>query len=324
MCAMQSRASDGDLGPQVRPVSLAPRVTEHDASEWVPLGVELDAAAMRLATAGIANPRADAERLAAHALGVQPQDRTATPLASATAVRRLWALVDRRAARVPLEHLVGAASFGRLELLVGPGVYVPQPETEAVVQAVMAHLIDLRDGEDAVVVDLCTGSGTIAMSVADQAPFAVVHAVEADPAALGWAERNRDRLELPVRLHLGRAEEALRDLDGAVDVVVSNPPYVAEHELAGVDPEVRDHDPRLALVGGSDGLAMIRVVEQAAWRLLRPGGLVVVEHSDRQGRSAPEVFAPRWRDVADHRDQGDRDRYVTAVRPGARRISSVA
>ena len=200
--------------------------------------------------------------------------------------------------------------FRGIDLVVGPGVFTPQPETEVVVEAVV-H--ELRTLQHPLVVDLCTGSGTIAFSVAAEVPGATVHAVEADLVAAGWARANGERLGLPVSVLHGDAGEALHELDGTVDVVVSNPPYVAEHELDDVDPEVRDKDPHFALLAGSDGLDVVRLVEQTAWRLLRPGGLVVVEHSDRQGSTAPQVF-DRWREVRDFRDQEGRDRFLTARR----------
>ncbi|RJK97196.1 peptide chain release factor N(5)-glutamine methyltransferase [Vallicoccus soli] len=271
----------------------------------MPLEVEVERAARRLADAGVRDARADAQALAEHVAG----GGAALDRAGAG---RLRDLVERRAAREPLQHLLGTARFRGVDLLVGPGVFTPQPETSSVVDAVVAGL----EGLDApVVVDLCSGAGTIPMSVAHEVPGARVHAVEADPGAFAWLERNRDALGLDVACHLGSAEDALPGLDGRVDVVVSNPPYVAEHELPAVDPEVRDHDPLRALVAGADGLDLVRMVEATAWRLLRPGGLVVVEHSDRQGRSAPAVFARRWRDVADHVDHEGLDRFVTARKP---------
>ncbi len=271
----------------------------------VPLAEAVEQAARRLARAGVRDARADAGARAAHvAAGAQ--------VLGGPALERLRALVERRAAREPLQHLLGTARFRGIDLLVGPGVFTPQPETSCVVDAVVAGLAGL---DRPVVVDLCSGSGTIPLAVAHEVPGARVHAVEADRDAFGWLERNRDALGLGVEVHLGSAEDALPGLDGSVDLVVSNPPYVAEHELPAVDPEVRDHDPLRALVAGADGLDVVRMVERTAWRLLRPGGLVVVEHSDRQGRTAPAVFAPRWRDVADHVDHDGLDRYVTARRP---------
>ena len=168
--------------------------------------------------------------------------RTATPPWSA-----------ERAARVPLQHLTGQAHFRRLTLAVGPGVFVPRPETEVTA----GHAIDAASalGPDAVVVDLCTGSGAIALAVKDELPGARVLAVELSDLAHGWAVANRDRLGLDVEVRLGDATTAFDDLEGAVDVVVSNPPYIPVGAVP-VDPEVRDHDPEVALYGGSaDGLA---------------------------------------------------------------------
>ncbi len=227
------------------------------------------------------------------------------------------ALVDRRAAREPLQHLTGSVGFRYLELEVGPGVFVPRPETESVVQWAV-DAIAAEGWTAPVLADLCTGSGTIAFALANEVAGATVHAVERDAGALDWTRRNAaNRVKAgdpEVQLHLGSVEESLLDLDGAFDLVASNPPYVAEDERHIPDPEVVDHDPEIALFAGADGLDVIRLVEQAAKRLLKPGGLVVVEHSDRQGASAPAVFteAGGWVEVADHVDLTGRDRFVTA------------
>jgi len=269
------------------------------------------AAVVRLEAAGVPSARHDAEALAAHLLGVR---RAALflcgrPLDAAAYAR----LVERRAAREPLQHLVGTAAFRRLELRVGPGVFVPRPETEVVVDAALAAVA----GHPApLVVDLCAGSGVIAVSVATEHPGSAVHAVERHPDAVKWLRHNASELAPHVVVHQADVADptVLGKLDGTVDLVVSNPPYVAEAELAEVDPEVRDHDPRVALVAGDDGLDVVRLVAAAAHRLLRPGGTVVVEHSDRQGESAPAVLrAAGFRDVTDHRDLAGRDRFVTAV-----------
>lgn len=219
---------------------------------------------------------------------------------------------------MPLQHLTGSVGFRWIELQVGPGVFVPRPETESVVQWAV-DAVRAVDGLAApLVVDLCTGSGAIALALANELPGATVHAVEQDPGALVWAGRNAEnRLgagDPEVHLHLGSAEDALTELDGTVDLVVSNPPYIPEGERHLVDPEVADHDPQSALFAGADGLDVVRLVEQAARRLLRPAGLVVVEHSDRQGQSAPAVFteAGGWTEVEDHQDLTGRDRFVTA------------
>jgi release factor glutamine methyltransferase len=265
----------------------------------------------QLRAAGVASPEHDARALAVHVLGLRKPSELALHDTLDTAAYD--ELVARRAQRVPLQHLTGSVGFRWIELEVGPGVFVPRPETESVVQWAVDHV---KPG--ALLVDLCTGSGTIAFALANEVPGATVHAVERDPVALEWTRRNAARLaaagDPEVHLHLGSVEECLHELDGSVDLVASNPPYVAEVERHLPDPEVVDHDPEIALFAGEDGLEVIRLVEQAARRLLKPDGLVVVEHSDRQGRSAPEVFelAGGWVEVQDHQDLTGRDRFVTA------------
>ena len=257
----------------------------------------INEAIVLLREAGVPSPEHDARALERHAAQTKSD---------------FDELVRQRAQRVPLQHLIGSAGFRYLDLQVGPGVFVPRPETEVVVDAVLAEI----KGRDApVVVDLCAGAGTIGFSVAHEHPSAVVHLVERDENAFEWLRRNRPEARNDVHLHLADVAEALPELDGSVDVVASNPPYVAEHERELVDPEVREHDPSLALFAGEDGLDVVRVVVQRAKELLKPGGLVVIEHSDRQGESAPALLREQgWTDVADHRDLTDRPRFVTGRR----------
>jgi release factor glutamine methyltransferase len=251
-----------------------------------------------LRDAGVPSPEHDARALERHAVQTKAD---------------FDELVRQRAQRVPLQHLVGSTGFRYLDLQVGPGVFVPRPETEVVVDAV---LTEIKDRTAPVVVDLCAGAGTIGFSVAHEHPDAVVHLVERDPDAYEWMRRNRPEGRADVHLHLADASDALPELDGRVDVVASNPPYVAEHERALVDPEVREHDPSLALFAGDDGLDVVRIVVQRAVALLKPGGLVVVEHSDRQGESAPALLREQgWVEVADHRDLTGRPRFVTGRKP---------
>lgn len=224
------------------------------------------------------------------------------------------ALVRRRAERVPLQHLTGSVGFRYIDLEVGTGVFVPRPETEVVAGLAIDRARECADSP--VVVDLCSGAGTIALAVANEVPNAHVHAVELDPDAMRWLTRNavqrQQAGDTPIVIHEGDVAAVLPALDGAVDVVVANPPYVGVDELARVDPEVRDHDPYLALVAGDDGLAVIRAVASTAMRLLRPGGWVIVEHSDRQGESAPAVLdAAGFVDVTDSRDLTGRPRVAT-------------
>ena len=275
-------------------------------------------ATARLAAAGVDSPEHDARALAVHVLGLsRPSDLLLVDDLDPDQAAAYDELVGRRSERVPLQHLTGSVGFRYIELEVGPGVFVPRPETESVVQWAV-DAIKAEGWTAPLCVDLCTGSGTIAFALANEVPGATVHAVERDPDALAWTRRNaalRVQAGDPeVQLHLGSAEDALPGLDGTLDLVISNPPYVATTEAHIPDPEVVDHDPGIALWAGEDGLDVVRLVEQAARRLLKPGGLLVVEHSDRQGRSAPALLeqAGGWTEVADHRDYADRDRYVTA------------
>jgi release factor glutamine methyltransferase len=265
----------------------------------------------RLAAAGVESPAFDATELLAHVLGTSRGRLAVVDDVAPDAAARFAALVDRRAARVPLQHLTGAAAFRHVELAVGPGVFVPRPETELLAGWAIEQATGLT-GRAPVVVDLCAGSGAIALSVATEVPYADVHAVELDADAFAWASRNL--AGSGVDLREGDMADAFPDLDGTVDVVVCNPPYIPLSAYDGVAAEAREHDPDLALWSGEDGLDAIRVLERVAGRLLRPGGRVGCEHADLQGESAPGVFAAagRWTDVRDHRDLAGRPRYLTA------------
>lgn len=252
-------------------------------------------AAAILSEAGIPSAQHDARVLVRHA--------------AANAVE-VDELVAARAARVPLQHLTGTAGFRYLDIAVGPGVFVPRPETELLVDAVLTAI----DGVPVpLVVDLCAGSGAIGLSIAHEHPRAVVHLVERSELAFGWLTRNaagRDR----VRLHHSDLAAAPVGLDGTIDVVVANPPYVPIDERDLVDPEVRDHDPGEALWAGEDGLEVIRRIVDRAAVLLRPGGSLVVEHSDRHEQSVPPLLvAAGFVDVADHRDLTGRPRFCVGV-----------
>ena len=226
-----------------------------------------------------------------------------------------WEVVARRANREPLQHITGAAYFRYLELAVGPGVFVPRPETEVMVGWAIDKLRAL-DVAEPLIVDLCTGSAAIALSIAQEVPRARVHAVELSEDAYVWAARNIG--EIPagerVTLHLGDAATALPELDGRVDFVISNPPYIPLTEWEYVAPEARDHDPELALFSGPDGLDLIRDLERTAQRLLVPGGWTAMEHSDKQGGEVQRIFLEDrgWAEAADHRDLTNRPRFVTA------------
>lgn len=262
-----------------------------------------------LRAAGVESPERDAELLLAHVLDVPLGNLVLVEEVSPEQRERYDALVARRATREPLQHLTGTAAFRHVELLVGPGVFVPRPETELLA----GWAIEAAAGIEApVVVDLCTGSGAIARAVADELPAADVHAVELDEGAYAWAERNL--AGTGVDLRHGDFATAFDDLLGRVDVVVCNPPYIPLEAWESVAAEARDHDPHLALFSGDDGLDAIRVLAVRAARLLGPGGVLGFEHADVQGEAAPAVLhaAGRWVDVVDHRDLAGRPRFTTA------------
>jgi release factor glutamine methyltransferase len=268
-------------------------------------------ATWRLQRAGAPSPGNDAELLLAHVLKV-PRGRLG--LADALTPEQtseLEALVARRERGEPLQHIVGTAAFRYVEVAVGPGVFVPRPETELLAGWAVDVLLRL---DNPVAVDLCTGSGAIALALATEVPHARVHAVELSEAACDYARRNLSGTGVDVRC--GDVATAFADLDAAVDVVVANPPYIPLTAYSSVAAEARDHDPPLSLWSGQDGLDAIRAVEATAARLLRPGGWVGCEHADVQGDTAPEVFASagRWTRVRDRTDLAGRPRFVTACR----------
>jgi release factor glutamine methyltransferase len=244
-------------------------------------------AARRLVAAGVPSARHDARVLSRH--------------------DHFDELVRRRAAREPLQYIIGSAPFRHLEILVGPGAFIPRPETELLA----GWVIDRLRGQNApVVIDLCSGPGTIALAVADELPGARVHAVEVDPVAAQWAKRNIDASGLPVSLHVTDICAAPPELGGTADAVVANPPYLIKGTVD--QPEVRDFEPEVALYDTGDGLDVIRTVVVAARQLLRNGGLVAIEHGDDQGPAVAQLLrASGFSNVEDHRDLAGRDRFST-------------
>lgn len=271
----------------------------------------LNTATDRLSAAGVASPRVDAELLLSHVTGVPRLALVRSARPNDVQYAAFKALIERRANREPLQHLTGSVAFRYVDLDVGPGVFIPRQETELLA----GWAIERAKGIDSpIIVDLCTGSGAIALSIVDEVPGARVHAVELDERAFGWAHRNL--AGTGVDLRQGDMADTFGELDGTVDIVVSNPPYIPLDAWESVEVEVRDHDPSLALWSGEDGLDAMRIVESTAYRLLRPGGMVAAEHADAQGESAPAVFssAGRWTLVRDNADYADRPRFVTATR----------
>jgi release factor glutamine methyltransferase len=263
-------------------------------------------ATAELARAGLATPRVDAELLLAHVLGVARSRLLLAPAPTVAEADRFADLVRRRATREPLQYLTGTAPFRHLELAVGPGVFIPRPETELLVDAVLAHL----PGR---VVDLCSGSGALALSIAQEAPASSVYAVERSAEALAWLRRNAAGSAVTVLAGDVRHGPVFAGLSGIVDVVVSNPPYVPS--ATPVDAEVRA-DPAEAVFAGPDGLELIPAVLARAADLLRTGGVLAMEHDDTQGVTVPALLRAdgRWTDIADHLDLSQRPRYVTARR----------
>lgn len=282
-----------------------------------PLRLAVREAERILAGAGVASPRVDAEELAAHVLGVPRSRLPLVPLVDRPAIESLRKLVAERARRVPLQHLTGRATMGGVGVAVGPGVFVPRPETELLLDW---GLTLLRGVAAPLVIDLCTGSGALALGVAHARPDAEVHAVEADPVALSWARRNADARadagDTAVRLHCGNVGDStlLTLLDGTAHLVLCNPPYVPSG--AEVAPEVARHDPPVAVFAGPDGLTVIRDVVRIATRLLGAGGGLAIEHDDSHGESVPALLAARrvLTAVTGHADLAGRPRFATALR----------
>ncbi|MGM7666191.1 peptide chain release factor N(5)-glutamine methyltransferase [Microbacterium sp. A93] len=281
------------------------------------LAAVVRSAAERLAAAGVTDPLVDAELLVGHLRGLRRGEVQAAIVRGDTLdeqeAETFEALVVRRAAREPLQHLTGVAPFRYLELAVGPGVFVPRPETEIVAQFAIDALLNAPDPEP-IGVDLCTGSGAIALAMASEVPHSRVFAVELSPDAHAWAARNTADAENLTLVH-GDLADTLDEIDGTVAVVISNPPYVPDEAIPR-DPEVRLFDPAMALYGGPDGLDIVRVLSTRALRLLRPGGLLVIEHGELQGEEIRTLLATDgWRAPTTHLDLTRRDRATTALRP---------
>jgi len=291
-------------------------VTESTASSDVAL---LRASAIDvLGRAGVESPQVDAELLIGHVLGLsrgQVQAKAITgSLVSIEDAAAIGSAVERRAGREPLQHITGTAPFRAIELSVGPGVFVPRPETETVAQYAIDALGAVAGGAP-IGVDLGTGSGAIALAMATEVPHAMVHAVENSADAFVWATRNFERVGAGnARLVFGDLAGALPELDGLVDVVISNPPYIPLGAIPR-DPEVRLFDPEHALYGGADGLDVVRSVSTTSRRLLHVGGTLVIEHGELQGTAISALLASDgWNAIATHRDLLGRDRATTALR----------
>jgi release factor glutamine methyltransferase len=282
----------------------------------VKLSEALALASQKLSQAGVPSPQADATWLLCHILETDRSDLltriTFDQELTPEQTLAFDAALARREKREPLQHITGTTAFRSLELKVGPGVFVPRPETEQVVQYAIDFLRQLPMPGKAI--DLGTGSGAIAIAMALEVPQSTVYAVELSEDAHNYAAHNIAANNVSVELRLGAMQEVVGDLVGQLDVVISNPPYIPNSAIP-IDPEVRDYDPDLALYGGEDGLDVIRDISGIAAALLRRGGLLVLEHADGQSDAIRELLLnDGWFGVSAFQDATGRHRTITAIR----------
>ena len=280
------------------------------------LSEALALASEKLSTAGVPSPQADATWLLCHILDTDRSDLltriTFDQDLSSEQLEAFLVALARREKREPLQHITGKAAFRSLELSVGPGVFIPRPETEQVVQYAIDYLRQLP--MPGVAIDLGTGSGAIAIAMAIEVPQTKVYAVELSQSAFDYATKNIEANLAAVELRLGAMQEVVSDLVGGVDVVISNPPYIPDSAIP-IDPEVRNFDPELALYGGEDGLDVIRDISGIAAALLRAGGLLVLEHAETQSDAIRELLLnDGWLSVSAFQDATMRYRTITAIR----------
>jgi release factor glutamine methyltransferase len=266
-------------------------------------------AATALAAVGIDSARTDAEQLAAHVAGVD-RGRLMFVDPDPDFLDRFRLIIGQRAQRIPLQHLVGSAAFGPVTLSVGPGVFIPRPETEALLE--WAHAVPVPAG--GVIVDLCTGTGALALALAAYRPDTRVIAVERSADALRYARANVEGSTIELIRADVTERDVLAEINATVDLVVANPPYIPDG--VQLEPEVAEHDPHAALFGGPDGMAVITPIVGLVARLLRPGGQVGIEHDDTTSAATVDVFggAGVFTAIAARRDLAGRHRFVTAVR----------
>ena len=269
----------------------------------------------QLARAGFAE--VEAEHLLAHTLGISRMDLH-NPLTVENALSAIgdmtiieetyWKLLDRRCAHEPLQYLTGVAYFRHLELKVGPGVLVPRPESELLVEAVLTRIEKLQGAVS--VVDLGSGSGALALAIATEAPQTHVIAVEKSADAIHWLKENVSFIDEKVRILESDVATALEGVK--CDVVIANPPYIPDSEVLPKD--VATHEPAVALFGGPDGMRAPRLFIAAAARLLKTGGLLAIEHHETQADEVGDVLTVEFEDILLHKDLNGRPRFTTAVR----------
>ena len=277
----------------------------------------LELATDKFSAAGVLSPSVDAELLGCFILEASRSELTLLAIAGESfpenKLSEFLETVQRREKREPLQHITGLAPFRHLELEVGPGVFIPRPETEQVVDLAIQKLESIQNP---VIVDLCSGSGAISIALNTEVAASTVYSVELSEDAFSFLTRNYQRYGLdPNALRNENLTTALEELEAGVDLVVSNPPYIPDAAVP-IDLEVQLHDPALALYGGEDGLDVIRQISTRAWYLLRPGGHLVLEHAHTQAPAIGELLLTQgWQEVVSASDLTGKDRMISAVRP---------
>lgn len=271
----------------------------------------------KFSVAGVEHPSVDAEILCAFVLGVDRKELTKLIVLDQSLpdskVGEFLAAVARREKREPLQHITKLAPFRHLELEVGPGVFIPRPETEQLVSLALEKLSEITNP---LVIDLCSGSGAVAISIARELSEAKVYAVELSEDAFSYLQRNFQKYGLDSSVLRNQdLTSSLDELAGQVDMIVSNPPYIPNAAVP-VDLEVRLHDPALALYGGEDGLDVVRAVSSRALFLLKPAGQVLLEHANTQASAIGELLlAEGWQEVKSYPDLAGKDRITYARKP---------
>ena len=284
---------------------------------------------LRLKKAGVPSPRVDAESLVAFSLGIERNRTGLVREIDDDQYREIEKLVEKRVRRIPLQHILGEQGFRRLVLEVGPGVFIPRPETELLVESTVRYLKDKKQDRN-IVIDLCAGSGAISLALATEVGNSDVYAVEKSVDAFSYLAKNvaahQDLMKTVnskfVALNASILESIteFEKLIGTVDALVSNPPYIP-NKMIPREPEVKNHEPEMALFGGNDGLDFVRVVIKLAQDLLKPGGFIAIEHADVQGSTVEETGVPfllleskAFTKVEDRRDFNGLARYTVGIK----------
>ena len=277
----------------------------------------LESATDKLTSAGVTSPSVDAELLGCFVLGIERSELTMLSLREELfpedKIVQFETSVARRVKREPLQHITGLAPFRHLELHVGPGVFIPRPETEQLVELAIESIKKI---EKPLVVDLCSGSGAIAISLATELEGSRVFSVELSEQAFEFLSNNYQKYGLDTKSAKNEdLANAFDELEAQVDLVISNPPYIPDSAVP-VDLEVQLHEPSLALYGGEDGLDVIRRISDRALYLLKPSGLLLLEHADTQAQAISQLLLNQgWQEVISSQDLAGKDRMISARKP---------